>query len=300
MAFQDIETASAQFSEKYGVKFDINAFDAGLKAIGDSKGLGSSRRNNFYKDTFTALYEAAYANYLCGKFETFDFEDMLKDFEGNIMKPYREFCGTDQPTPKEYGSWGSTRVFMKDVRSYLQGVPTSATILAEQRYEKGKMRIRDMRDYATSLNDKTEPTNGEIATLKVYADALKNTNDSRSILWRIVHPIRNAAEKREAKNFQAQVDRLIATSAGDDEQAATDRANAIETLIKSGGGKARAIYDHVKNDIKSKENRGRSTEEKANVIIEDKELTNEIKVQVSEPVIHNPEVEHSAPEYSVK
>lgn len=304
MAFQDIEQASAQFNERYGVKFDLSDFDTKLRAIDDSKGLGSKKRNDLYKTAFTALYEAAYGNYLSGKLETFDFADMLKDFENNVMKPYREFCASEPTpisTPKEYGSWGSSnRLFMMDVHKYLQGVPTSARYYAGLRYEKGKTRIRDMREYAASINNKEKPTNGEIATLQVYADALQNTNDSRSVFWRIIHPIRNAAEKREAKNFQAQVNRMISESVGGDAQAVENKANEIDSLIKADHVKFSAMYDHVKELAGVNKILARHRAEKANVRIDDVDSNTVSNVPVSQPVTHTKEIEHSAPDLNAK
>ena len=240
---REIETSARAFSEKYGVKFSIASYNTKAETLREVFGKDALKNDANYKNEFMKIFKQAFGNYVEGKTDEFKFEDMLKDFENDIMKPYREYCTEKKiPAPKAYGGWNSLS-YHKDVRNYMQGISHSRGVYAEQRYVKGEIRIRDMRAYAEQLSTKELPSTEEIATLQIYASALRNANDSRGFWWKVFHPVRNNAEQREAKSFQAQVDKL------------TGKAD-MEGYIVNGGSKnnnlqnlyTEAVYDDVSDD----------------------------------------------------
>ena len=256
---REIETASRAFGEKYGVKFSISSYNAKAETLRDVFGKDALKNDANYKKEFMKLFKQAFGNYVEGKTDEFKFEDMLKDFENDIMKPYREYCKEKKiPAPKAYGGWNSLS-YHKDVRNFMQGISHSRRAYTEQRYVKGEIRIRDMRAYAEQLSTKEVPSAEEIATLQIYATALRNANDSRGFFWKMIHPVRNNAEQREAKSFQAQVDKL--TGRADMDGYIVNggaKNNNLETLyteavyIAVSDKRIGDMYEAVKNAIKEK------------------------------------------------
>jgi hypothetical protein len=236
---REIETAAKAFSEKYGVKFSIASYNTKAETLRDVFGKDALKNDANYKSEFMKIFKQAFGNYVAGKTDEFKFEDMLKDFENDIMKPYREYCKEKKiPAPKAYGGWNSL-TYHKDDRNFMQGISHGRSTYTEQRYVKGEIRIRDMRAYAEQLSTKEVPTAEEIATLQIYANALDGANSGRGFWWKVFHPVRNNAEQREAKSFQAQVDKL------------TGKAD-MEGYIVNGGAKNNGLvtlYSEAVDDV---------------------------------------------------
>jgi hypothetical protein len=256
---REIETAARAFSEKYGVKFSIASYNTKAETLRDVFGKDALKNDANYKSEFMKIFKQAFGNYVEGKTDEFKFEDMLKDFENDIMKPYREYCKEKKiPAPKAYGGWNSLS-YHKDVRNYMQGISHGRSTYTEQRYVKGEIRIRDMRAYAEQLSTKEVPTAEEIATLQIYANALDGANSGRGFWWKVFHPVRNNAEQREAKSFQAQVDKLtgkadmegyIVNGGAKNNELVTLYSEAVDDVLQD--KIIDKMYEAVKNAIKEK------------------------------------------------
>ena len=90
-------------------------------------------------------------------------------------------------------------------------LPKNQVDAVVENYLKGNIRIRDMRAYAEScklFDDKRAQT--ELAS---YAEALKKVNKDRPRWWRILHPFRNNAEKRDSKIIEDLLKKFIGVAA---------------------------------------------------------------------------------------
>ena len=119
-------------------------------------------------------------------------------------------------------------------------LPKNQVDAVMENYLKGNIRIRDMRAYAEScrlFDDKRAQT--ELAS---YAMALKQVNEARPRWWRILHPFRNNAEKRDSKI----IENLLRTSIG----FAADKVftKALDSLINFNDLENKTISNVRDND----------------------------------------------------
>ena len=70
-------------------------------------------------------------------------------------------------------------------------------------FDNGEIRIRDMVEYANSKTMYSKLDSSTTTIMASYAEALKNVNATRSFFWKVFHPFRNHAEKRDAKLIQS-------------------------------------------------------------------------------------------------
>lgn len=226
--FADIEKAAKAFNERYGVHFSIGVFEE--KARTSTVIGGSTNQDDLYKNTFIELYKNAFANFVdrtigneldCGK--------MIREFDKEIMAPYRQWC-KDQAlsSPKPYGGWSTTE-YLKTVSNYLSGLQKNKIGFAEERYKNGELPIRQMRAYSEKLMaGANKPTAEQLSTLYCYAKALKNVNESRPSSWMLRHPVRYLAESREANEFSAYIDEVTGMN-----QNSASNVNNETSAIKS-------------------------------------------------------------------
>ena len=200
--FETIETAQVSFNTKYGVNFSIEEFDASISGFAELG--GGIDADEMYKITFASLYQKAFANFIDQKLgKTFEFGEMIRDFDKSIMNPYRAECKKENKSaPKLYGGW-TVKEYLESVDHSLDRVPNGKLDFAARRYREGDLRIRDMRAYAEALKKEDSPSADRLATLYCYTHALSVINQERSFFWKATHLFKYFAEKREAKNFKA-------------------------------------------------------------------------------------------------
>jgi hypothetical protein len=146
-----------------------------------------------------------------------------------------------------------------------------------------------MRAYAEQLSTKEVPTAEEIATLQIYATALSCANSERGFWWKVFHPVRNNAEQREAKSFQAQVDKLtgkadmegyVVNGGAKNNELVTLYSEAVDDVLKD--KRINDMYEAVKNAIKEKSaakptapaaKEEADNTEKENVVVDEANLT---------------------------
>lgn len=188
---KELEAAQAKFNKKYGVNFDIDEFDASISGLSEIGGIDNA--DQMYKMKFTELYKKAFENFVDRKIDgTFDFMEMINEFEKNIMEPYREEKGKGAPKP--YGGW-KVSDYLTNVDAYLNDMPLFKPQYAEQRYRDGKLGMGDMRAYVNELKKKDNVTPGELSTVDCYISALSQANENRSLISKILNPIGLLIEK---------------------------------------------------------------------------------------------------------
>ena len=151
-----------------------------------------------------------------------DLMDVVKNFEEYLMQPFVNECKTagEKPYPKPYG--GMSRMQRIELVEYiLNASPKNDVELTEQAYLKGQIRLRDIRE---NVNDMPFAVGKGVDThqlkrIGAFMLAIENVNKERPLWWRIIHPFRNNAEKRDAREL-----RTVLTSFG---------GNALEVDRKS-------------------------------------------------------------------
>jgi hypothetical protein len=76
-------------------------------------------------------------------------------------------------------------------------MPVTAPDMAEERYLKGELPLRKMREYMEQVRNSKVKTSEQLKTLSNYSTALYSLRGKRTLSWKILHPIRNRAEKRD-------------------------------------------------------------------------------------------------------
>ena len=272
--YEIIEAEQKKFNQKYGVNFDIYEFDGILDALNEDDDVvaGDALSNDadpIYRTTFIDLYKKAYGKFVDRRIgDTFDFVEMLDDFESNIMSTYRTIATSNKVT-SDYGGWTPV-TYMKSVKKYLDSIPDNNVEFAEERYKAGKLPIREMRAYANSLKkSETSPSAGQLATLKCYAEALTNVNNGRKLRWIIFNLPRYLSEIIEAKNFNKAIDKLIPPTSNGEEN--YDMYEQVNTLLNDRSIEtSRAIINDKLNEIAPEvENVNESTVKKEHVVIDE-------------------------------
>lgn len=281
---QELEAAQAKFNKKYGVDFDIDEFDASISGLAEIGGIENS--NQMYKMKFTELYKKAFENFVDRKIDgTFDFMEMINDFDKNIMEPYRN--GEGKKAPKPYGGWKVSE-YLASVDTYLNDMPLLKPLYAGQRYREGKLGMSDMRAYVNGLKKKDNVTSGELSTVDCYISALSEANESRSLISKILNPIGLIIEKIHLWLFKSYLEKqtggpLSALDKGGNEKYKEIHEISNDTLI----AKARETVGNAKELALSNEQvREAAESQKEQVKILASEITDE-QIKTFDQVVYN-------------
>ena len=203
---ENLKQKVAEFNKKYTCTIDL----ADYEKIAQIENPTEETWNMAYKETFHKAWDTAVANMYEGKSKLdFKITDMFNDFESMVMDPYRKECEKAKApvVPKAYGGMEKKL----DVTCFLideyQGsnISLNRATNTRKRYETGKLRIRDMREYTLTAmqKDAQNITEAEKQNIAGYIVALKAANGNRSLGWRILHPIRNNAEKKYSEMMES-------------------------------------------------------------------------------------------------
>lgn len=256
-----------EFNNKYHTNFSYEDFLDTVEEIGfpdpDSIEEVENPANVVYRFALANVLQEAMLH-TCnsermsenGKTYSVDLYAVLDEFEYFLMQPFAHECkqGHDPIAPKPYGG-------MKDsdkiaiVENIVNSSPKNDVELTEQAYKSGQIRIRDMREYVNGIDFTKHNSNMELSVsvsemeLKRIATcmlALENVNKSRSFWWKVFHPIRNNAEKREAGEMKT----LLKSFGGNALEHAKELANreyGTLTATKEGLDNAKAELERRNN-----------------------------------------------------
>lgn len=205
-----LEARAKEFNDQYRTSFDYSGFYSKLKTF--NRLTTDNAADIVYKGTLgTVLKDAMVA--AChsrgsakrGERGDVDLMDVVKNFEEYLMQPFVNECKTagEKPYPKPYG--GMTRMQRIElVEHMLNTTPKNDVELTERAYLKGQIRLRDIRE---NVNDMPFAVGKGVDThqlqrIGAFMLAIENVNKSRPLWWRIIHPFRNNAEKRDAKELR--------------------------------------------------------------------------------------------------
>lgn len=282
-----LEAAQAAFNKKYGVKFDIDEFDGSISGLAEIGGIENA--NQIYKMTFSDLYKEAFANFADRKIDgTFDFMEMINEFDKNIMEPYREECSADgKKCPNSYGGW-KVSDYLASVDTYLNDMPLFKPQYAEQRYREGKLGMSDMRAYVNDLKKKDNVTLGELSTVDCYISALSQANDNRSLISKILNPIGLIIEKIHLWIFKSYLEKQTGGLLSTLDQDGNEKYQKIaeisnDTLIANARetvGKAKELA------LKTEQTREVAESQKEQVKIPASEITDE-QIKIVDQIVYN-------------
>ena len=291
---QELEAAQAAFNKKYGVNFDIDEFGASISGLSEIGGIDNA--DQMYKMKFSELYKKAFENFVDRKIDgTFDFMEMINDFDKNIMEPYREERkGEGKSAPKPYGGWKVSE-YLASVDTYLNDMPLLKPLYAGQRYREGKLGMSDMRAYVNNLKKKDNVTPGELSTVDCYISALSEANENRSLISKILNPIGLIIEKIHLWLFKSYLEKQTGGPLSALEQDGNEKYKEIyeisnDTLI----AKARETVENAKElALSNEQTREAAKSQKEQVKIPTSEITDE-QIKTFDQVVYNdPQKENS-------
>ena len=205
-----LEARAKEFNEQYRTSFNYSDFYSKLKTI--NRLTTDNAADIVYKGTLgTVLKDAMVA--AChsrgsakrGERGAVDLMDVVKNFEEYLMQPFVNECKTagENPYPKPYG--GMTRMQRIElVERMLNTTPKNDVELTERAYLKGQIRLRDIRENVGDMpfaGGRGVDTH-QLQRIGAFMLAIENVNKSRPLWWRIIHPFRNNAEQRDAKELR--------------------------------------------------------------------------------------------------
>ena len=184
-----------KFNDKYKVNFDLDDY------------MTRMRTENFdtlYIGTFCQMLDQAIEN--VSQLKDFTVSLMLLDYNdlavGYVNSYIRDNPKLDPPL-NTIRLTKTANGYLSEVNEYLDKKVWSKVDAVGQKYEAREIRIRDMVRESKEL-DRLQGQERENAAKKIagYALALRRVNESHPRWWRIIHPFRNNAEQREARNFE--------------------------------------------------------------------------------------------------
>ena len=284
------QTRANVFNKRYGVFFDAYEFVGSISSFDDEFiGGGASQENcdTFYRVAFMPLFKNAFNNYVDHKISSFDPWEMLRDFEENVIAPYRAECVVDgAPAPQPYGTWTKS-MYLKRVQQELGAVNEDKMAYTRERYLRGELRLRSMRKYIDDLNGRNStPPPEKIGTVIAYANAVNDAIESRTVGWFIRHPFKGFAERRDLKMLRA----FIKAHTGDDnialnENSSTAFNNAYSFITDDD---IKKVKDSVSKPVTKPVTESPTTDN--NLIIADDEDEDKEFVPLIEPIKKREEV----------
>lgn len=221
MAFSGTKIGIKFIKEKYGVDIDLSHYLKQTKKLAPNGVLIGMFREAYkqihLKDTLDMTGESK----KCAEF--------FKDFNYHVVLNLR----ADAPLKRlnvpdrEFGF--SPKEQYDFIKRLNDNGPKNNIEAVMMNYEKGNIRIRDMKYFATHINEFGGLRNEKNRTiLATYAEALKRVNASRTTGWRWRHPWRNNAETRDAKIIED----ILKNGVGD--RLYTDALNSAKTTLFAG------------------------------------------------------------------
>lgn len=186
------------FNEKYGIEFDYQEFEK--QRIKHDQLALKDPGNIAYNLVFAKYYKQALRGVVIGKIKELNSPQMLKDFEELIMAPYREKCISENEPNGSTPYGGKTHLeALESMRIYANEAPKTAADFYGEKYKNGLLHLRDLRDFAKHYTRTMEQQ--EMAAN--FIAGLESVHNSRSVWWKLAHPIQNYCEKRDLKSLKS-------------------------------------------------------------------------------------------------
>ena len=204
--FEPYQSLVNDFNAKYGLNFSYEAFETNVRRsrymdenFVSEKGDPNDRE---YVNKFGPLYRQALTNFADRKIDSFNSEEMIRDYR-KMMGGYRKAMNQEGAN---ITGWPKDMYLVEHAQNAVKNIPNSKEEYITQRYLAGTLPMRALRAHVAQITENARYADPEkLSTVLGYANALSEINRQRPRWWRIIHPFRNAAEQREAKNFKQAV-----------------------------------------------------------------------------------------------
>lgn len=187
MAYELTKNNIEMFNEKYGVNINLSTILSDAKKTSPNEAVISAFKEAYKKVVVSDLGKDAFGR---------KSQSMFKDFSELVI----DGLNWDMPQNKKQGPDKNAGLNKLDQYHLMEeawsSLPENAVDAVAENYKSGNIRIRDM---VAEANREGNLTNDQLKTLASYAEALKKVNEGRSFIWKVFHPVRNNAEKRDAK-----------------------------------------------------------------------------------------------------
>lgn len=214
MISNELRTAALNFGAKYGCTFDFEAFEATLTTKNTK--LIVFNPNEVWiekcKNAFIRLYKQSLERFAYDKNATFDAEDMLDEFETELISPYVDYNrqnNVDIDHTPYFGMDRMTRLSFLDEES--KKVPSSYVEFYTEKYKTGEIRIRDMRSIVSAIFANPDSTEEDFQKVAGFVKALEDFNNKRTFWDRFFHPFQNRAEQKASAKFKTMLDEKFAS-----------------------------------------------------------------------------------------
>ena len=208
--FTALNARAKDFNDRYHTNFDYEKFCGKLRTF--EQLVSEDTADVAYKGTLSTILKDIMI-IACdmertaqdGKNNGVDLLGAVKDFEEYLMQPFVKECKRAGETvyPRSYG--GMTEAQRIELVEYiLNASPKNDVELTEQAYKSGKIRLRDMRELVNDMPFAIgrDVDRQQVQRIAAFMLAIENINKSRPLWWRVIHPFRNHAEKRDAREYR--------------------------------------------------------------------------------------------------
>ena len=298
--FDRLKGRETEFNNKYHTSFSYSGFYSKIHTF--NRLVADNAANVVYKGTLGTVLKDVMIR-ACGNERTsqnsdgsvVDLKAVVDDFEEYLMQPFIKECkNANEPLyPKPYGGMTEEEKIAL-VERVIEASPKNDVEITMKAYTSGQIRIRDMRECVGEMNFTNHNVNMELRAsvseenlkrIGTFMLALENVNKSRSTWWRIFHPFRNNAEKREAREMKT----LLGSFGGN----ALERAKQLATSEYKTITVTKESIQNAKAELEREKNKSEPQEHKINELnLDDKkaqmkvDLGNEPKGEISEKIEH--------------
>ena len=205
-----LEAKAKDFNNIYHTTFSFSEFYSKIKSFVrlDPKNAANivykGTLGSVLKDTLIIACNAQRTS-PSGKSGSVDLLNVVENFEESLMKPFVYECkrANEKPYPKAYGGMNEKQR-LELVEHVLNASPKNDVELTERAYKSGKISLRNIREFVGELPFASGGAvdSWQIQRIGTFMLALENVNKSRPFWWKVIHPFRNNAEKRDAKEMR--------------------------------------------------------------------------------------------------
>ena len=249
-----LDARAKDFNNLYKTKFNFSEFYTKITTL---RNLDSKNAADIaYKGTLGAVLKDALV-IACHKQSdsqnaeksAVDLMQVIQNFEESLMQPFVSECRNagEKLYPQPYGGM-SKKQRIELVEKIVNVSPKNDVELTEQAYKSGKIRLRDMRE---AVNDMPFAVGKavdrhQVQRIATFMLAIENVNKSRPLWWRIIHPFRNNAEQRDAREYKSVLQSFGGNALQVGEELAPKEYKTLE-LTRESINNAKAELENEKN-----------------------------------------------------
>ena len=178
-----------------------------------------------------------------------DLMQVVQNYEESLMQPFVSECRNTGGMlyPQPYGGM-SKKQRLELVEKIVNASPKNDVELTEQAYKNGRISLRSMRGYVNEMPFAVGKSidRHQVQRIATFMLAIENVNKSRPFWWRIIHPFRNNAEKRDAREYKSVLQSFGEQALNVGKDLASKEYKTLELTRKSINN-AKAEFENEKN-----------------------------------------------------